>query len=233
MSLLKNRIRSFFVVTHSIAKRWLLLLAAFSVFGLLTACGPSPEQLRQAVEEYCKTVDTNCKGEAGKDGTKGVQGEKGDKGEKGEQGEKGDPGTNGTNGTDASMAEFVGFSKTKTDGNAGGWAGMKTLCDNDYAGSRMCTQAEAMVALQNGKITAATFGTVDPNTGGAAWIGGSTYAQNSNGSFHCGGWRSNKAGDSTNPNNGAAVTWAGPNNPTSLLVGHQECRSTWPVACCK
>lgn len=193
----------------------------------------------------------------GPKGEQGDPGENGSKGEPGENGKDGNScsisstnaGTDKTNitfkcgdkestveiphgkegGSGAGVGKYQGLTTAKTDGNAGGWTGIKALCDAQYKGSHMCTQNEIEFALQNGDIPGSHF----PSTGGSAWIGGSGYPVQSEGNTQCVGWTSSNKDNPSSPEQGTTLYNPFPSGKNYFVIAWENCSKSWPVACCK
>ncbi len=182
---------------HSKVKRTLLTLTClcFGVYAFTSGWIKSPVQSVCAQENPCV-------------------GAKGDTGPEGQKGDKGDTGSEGPSG----LGKFVGVTTAKTTGSGGGWKGMKAKCDSQYSGSHVCSEWEAMRALQDGSLTLSVQ---------KAWIVGSSYRlpNDTKVSSSCSGW------DSAVPSDRAAILLKKSNG--NLFIYSNDCDQSNPIACCK
>lgn len=127
-----------------------------------------------------------------------------------------------------SFGKFVGLSTTKTNGNKGGYAGMKTLCNSAHPESHVCSAKEIINTIEyTGAISAAPAVRL-------VWINNGPPAYVSDVSNDCLGWtmdnsdaqKLSRYGDKNVSVFGSA--WSFKNNQASMTL----CESELYVACC-
>ncbi|MBU0727854.1 MAG: hypothetical protein ABH833_00970 [Parcubacteria group bacterium] len=110
--------------------------------------------------------------------------------------------------------DFVGLSSPAMDGNEGSYADADAECDNDHAGSHVCTSEEMLYAYQ--------VADSDLPGSGIAWYNSGSPTNIQPLVSDCKGWDSNAA-------TYFATVW----NFTNGSAGVQGCNSVWPWACCQ